>query len=314
MPNDSTDTSNEVAALCGPTKSRVCLATVASNADVLHSSGCKFGPKVTNCEFSYALDDYLNIHTRTQVCVADDSSGGLVIADPRLRADVNVPDDHPYGTVESMSNVRPGDTLSFRDVNTLELIHQGAIATVRRIPPSDPAVAAAQAVVDGLKVTVGAHFNPSDVTAALPAGGRLSRVWAVTLVPATGPQGAHVSTPSLEGTMVGIDDWSNSGGVFANNFLHSSIDGVRWKSNNGMFVNNTWAPAVSFTGLEVTPLRSFYEGPFAVSNVLIAGNTFVGGKESLISMCTGMSHQTKPPWSTCTNVTVRDNKYPPLHT
>ena len=65
------------------------------------------------------------------MCVADDNKGTVVIADPRLRADSHVTDDHPYGTVESMPNVREGDTLSFRDVNTLELIHRATVASVR---------------------------------------------------------------------------------------------------------------------------------------------------------------------------------------
>lgn len=68
-----------------------------------------------------------------QVCVADDSNGTVVIADPRLRADAHVMDDHPYGTVESMPNVRQGDTLSFRDVDSLELIHRATVASVRTL-------------------------------------------------------------------------------------------------------------------------------------------------------------------------------------
>ena len=32
-----------------------------------HSSGVKKGPAVEGCEFSYAMDDYFNVHSRVQV-------------------------------------------------------------------------------------------------------------------------------------------------------------------------------------------------------------------------------------------------------
>jgi hypothetical protein len=100
---------------CGPAKDRVCLATVASNADVFHSSGCRRGPTVPNrnCEFLYALDGYLNVHTRTQVATRHSGRGTVVVADPRLRLDRSVADDFPHQLFSFFFNVRPGDTLFF---------------------------------------------------------------------------------------------------------------------------------------------------------------------------------------------------------
>ena len=43
----------------------------------------------------------------------------LTILDPRLNRDRGLPNDHPYGTTESFWYVRPGDTLSFFELNTL---------------------------------------------------------------------------------------------------------------------------------------------------------------------------------------------------
>ena len=55
-------------ALCGPpSRRRLCLAVVASNADAFHSSGCRDGPALRAVELSYAMDDYLNVHSRAQV-------------------------------------------------------------------------------------------------------------------------------------------------------------------------------------------------------------------------------------------------------
>ena len=110
-----------------------------------------------------------------------------------------------------------------------------------------------------------------------------------------------------------VDTWPNSGAVLDGNYFHSSIDGIRWKSSNGRITNNRWEPAVSLTGLEVTPLRSYYEGPFGISNVTISGNVFVGGSPKLITECTGMSHHTKPGvWVSCTDIKITNNSFPPL--
>ena len=82
---------------------------------------------------------------------------------------------------------------------------------------------------------------------------------------------------------------------------------------NGRITNNRWAPATSNTGLEVTPLRSFYEGPFAIDNVTIAGNVFEGGSADLITNCTGLAHGTPPGvWTTCTDIHAVNNSFPPL--
>ena len=40
---------------------RLCLGMIASNADIFHSSGVKRGPLLERCEFTVAMDDYLNV-------------------------------------------------------------------------------------------------------------------------------------------------------------------------------------------------------------------------------------------------------------
>lgn len=75
---------------------RLCQGILASNADCFHSSGCKFGPKLINVNLSSTFDDYLNIHTRTQVLATISADRTRVkILDPRLNRDKGLPNDHP---------------------------------------------------------------------------------------------------------------------------------------------------------------------------------------------------------------------------
>jgi hypothetical protein len=77
------------AAGCGLIGTRTCMTTIASNADVFHSSGVKIGPVVQNSEFSYALDDFFNSHTRVQVSCgpvrSSDSTAGTDVSGSTLR-------------------------------------------------------------------------------------------------------------------------------------------------------------------------------------------------------------------------------------
>ena len=78
-------------------------------------------------------------------------------------------------------------------------------------------------------------------------------------------------------------------------FLQGVEDGIRWKSSHGLIENLRWdRPLTALsgkTGLEITPISSFYEGPFEISNVTIRGNTFTGLQPSqaseLITVCKG---------------------------
>ena len=137
---------------------------MACNADVFHSSGVQRGPTVVDSEFSYAFDDYCNVHSRVQVSVgvvpaaalkerpsspSDNAASPpsdtvtatanttavtpatptitLLLADPRLRRDHGLPDDGPYGVVETMPNVRPGMHLRVRSLHPLDATHAAYI-------------------------------------------------------------------------------------------------------------------------------------------------------------------------------------------
>ena len=109
------------------------LPLVACNADVFHSSGCQKGPIVKYNEYSYAFDDYLNVHSRTQinvgVVVTDDTSLfdatavnyiDLLVVDPRLHRDAGLIDDGPYGVVETFTNLQTGYHLRLLNITTLQ--------------------------------------------------------------------------------------------------------------------------------------------------------------------------------------------------
>eukprot|EP01045_Picozoa_sp_COSAG04_P004728 COSAG04_NODE_210_length_20169_cov_47.363496_5_plen_88_part_00 len=67
------------------------------------------------------------------------------------------------------------------------------------------------------------------------------------------------------------------------------------------------------TGLEITPISSFYEGPFEISNVTIRGNTFTGLQPSqasvLITTCKGFPHNYN--YTGCSDIKQTGNKYLP---
>ena len=83
-----------------------------------------------------------------------------------------------------------------------------------------------------------------------------------------------------------------------------------------MIENNLWEHPLSATsgptGLEVTPISSFYEGPFEITNVTIRGNTFTGLSATqvgdLITVCKGFPHNYN--YSGCSDITQVGNKYP----
>ena len=153
-------------------------------------------------------------------------------------------------------------------------------------------------------------FNAADATYHTTDGTVHSRVWKIRV------EAKNSAIQLLNQTLiVNLLEWNNSNAVVRNNSFHSSIDGVRWKSSNGVFAENTWTNPLSnaATGLEVTPLRGYLEGPMEISNVTIVANHFVNCssisscRTNLVSICTGMAHKHVPAWDICSGIVVKDN-------
>ena len=291
------------------------LPLVACNADVFHSSGCREGPRVMNSEYSYAFDDYVNVHTRAQISVGlwaeeeeveevgeveveeVEKEVDLLVVDPRLRRDDGLDDDGPYGVVETLTNLRPGMHLLLSNPRTLHLEmpplrvvgaervvigHDGHDGHDGRVLMAN-AIARAQSALNDLSanVTYAPRYNLMDATYNETNGNNpsilRSRVWRVRVVLPS--SSTNNKRNQLNATyLCEIQEWNNSNAVVTSNIFHSSIDGVRWKSSNGRFVNNTWWNPLSNskTGLEITPLRSYMEGPYRIANVSVTSNVLIG--------------------------------------
>jgi hypothetical protein len=294
---------------------RLCLAVVSCNADVFHSSGCRDGPSLRNVSFSYAMDDYLNVHSRAQLVAARISPTSLLVVDPRLARDDSVADDSPYGTVETMPNVRAGDVISFHAARSLRELGRAQVSSLRRT--ADPAhVAAALKVRDTLNGPVCGNESMSpqlNPISFLPSTHSPNRLWAVEF---SGGLPAAVDHCAL----VNVLSWPNARASVLDSHFFGGIDGLRWKSSHGLMQGTLWENAYSnpSTGLEVTPLGSYLEGPLAIDNVTIRRNVFTqvpppaapgGSGAQFITRCKGMGHRAN--FTTCTNVVQVDNIFRP---
>ena len=323
---------------------RLCLGMVASNADIFHSSGVQRGPTLERCEFTVAMDDYLNIHSRAQLLVSRRASGPsteLLILDGRLTRDRGMHDDFPYGTVETMPNAAVGDELSFFSPaqGTLKKLGTAKITAVRRTADAGQITQAKAAVAKANAGPNSTKAYPALMAVDVTAGkGGPSRVWVATV--------EGLLPPSIvPGSMINLDGWDARGAILRDSWFHvrspgSDIlsirraarltdpkvlllflqgveDGIRWKSSHGLIENLRWdRPLTALsgkTGLEITPISSFYEGPFEISNVTIRGNTFTGLQPSqaseLITVCKGFPHDYN--YTGCSDIRQTGNKYRP---
>ena len=191
-----------------------------------------------------------------------------------------------------MTNAAVGAELTFfsPDGGTLELKGRASITAIERTAELGHLTAAGQAVAKANKVAQ-PQLYPVDTNYTTADGKMHSRVWLVT-VDRSPPRGV-----TYGGMLLNLVDWDGSGARLINNYFHGGVDGVRWKSSNGVISGNRWEKVLanSQTGLEVTPLQAFYEGPFTITNVSITGNTFTGvapdNADALITVCKGFGHK-----------------------
>eukprot|EP01052_Picozoa_sp_SAG31_P010601 SAG31_NODE_584_length_13886_cov_96.615000_10_plen_1291_part_00 len=247
---------------------------ISSNADVFHSYGTRRGPRLSNCTFEYAADDFFNVHNEMQVAfqmnVTDRST--LYLIDPHLPVDqvgkkigARIPRT-VYGSVNSLDYARAGDSLSFAFSQTPCKGHVGscqwsnftavgssAITSIRRV--TEPAVlVAAAATLKRFCDGVPCQNSPADF------------VYHVLLSEAiTIPDG---------GCLANVDGMSAAGSIIEDCiFQHSNANLGRTKSGHSSIIRNTFRNAAECV-MEAVPLQQYLEGPWAIPNVTIAGNTF----------------------------------------
>lgn len=260
--------------LCGignPTGGRECVGMIASNNDGLHSSGTKFAPSFLNGEISYCLDDFINIHSRAQV-VFDHTADArhMIIIDPRLDYAASTADEFPYGNVETLTNAREGDVISFFLSGNLSALGSATVVSTSRATWDRDA-----ALVTKAQRMLGERFPRGAVngTCGLDAGsmcrafGCAPRVWNITFataVPAFSPEA------SARGIVASLDSWSASGAVVTNSTLHHGRYGIRWKSSHAVIAGNS----MSARYVEISPLEYYMEGGFRLDNITVADNIF----------------------------------------
>ena len=254
--------------MCGianPTGGRLCLGLISSSNDALHSSGCKHGPSFTGGELSYALDDWVNVHSRAQVVLERIDARHLIMIDPRLNFAESVADDFPYGNAETLTNARQSDTISFFLSGNLTTLGSAKVRSTRRATWEHDAetVERAQQLLDTrYKLTCGL-----DAGSNCRKFGCAPRVWRVafeTDLPSWSDATAAI------GVVANLDSWTASGAVVKDSHLHHGRFGVRWKSSDAVFSGNR----VSARYMELSPLEYYLEGPFRLNNITVANNTF----------------------------------------
>ena len=315
--------------LCGKPPGRLCFDVLSSNADAFHSSGCRRGPTLRNVTLSNNMDDFFNLHSRLQLVGKRISDYELIILDPRLSVAQGVPDDTPYGAVETMTNAKPGMLLNFFELNTLTFSGFARISSLERLqseaditaaslnltkdlsggPPynaTPPLTGAGSQVID-----VGQLCRNFSKEHKLPSCA--SRVWNVKFSSPV-PKGVSQYAVST------LNDWDASGGSVRDSHFFGGVDGVRWKSSSGEIVNNV----IAATYFEITPLQYYLEGPANIHDVLVQNNTFtacggVFGVERVNcssgipvwdgagGKCTGNQGEGIEASGTCSKITIKDN-------
>ena len=255
---------------------RVPQPRLSSNADVFHSYGTRKGPRITNCTFEFAADDFFNVHNEMQVAFQMDTehnSSTVFLIDPHEPVDqvgkavgFRIPRT-VYGTIASLDYARPGDTLSFATSD---------VGCPKRPHPCQFAAVGTAAIVGITRVDGGA--DPAVLARAAATFGRIcggkvscghsvsSHVYRVLL---DGP----VAVPAA-GCLANVDEMSAAGAVVEGSvFRHNNANLGRWKSPRSVIRGNTFENA-AFCNLEVVPLQQYLEGPWDIPAVRIVNNSF----------------------------------------
>ena len=234
-----------------------------------------------------------------------------------------MPNDAPYGTAETLQNLRPGDNVSFFALNTLKKLATRTVATATRF--TDVAAGAELAAqfdstVNAPPYTANPKVGPVDVCGLPPTlvkgnqdrvavaencAAGYSRAWDVELAAGQPSLPAGVTN----NTLVQIDGWDASGAVVENCHFHDSNYGFRWKSSSSEIINSV----IGGHRIEISPLQFYLEGALEVHDVLISGNTFTELANMSVpneSGCTGSKSSYAP--GACSGIVAENNTFKTL--
>jgi len=187
-----------------------------------------------------------------------------------------------------MANLRAGDTISCFYPNTKPRYARGK-AGWRRWGASLRLKEKPEEVHDSaaLKRAVAVHDALNAAGSANPKlyGWKSLKLWRVALdrAVAGAPPLPEPALPAGGAVLCGVDRFGGRGAVLRRNYFHDlgTNGGLRWKSSGSTIENNlisragnmssTWKGKAS-TGVEVSALQDWMEGPMEIDGVRVVGN------------------------------------------
>jgi hypothetical protein len=173
----------------------------------------------------------------------------------------------------SQTNARAGDEINFFISGNLSSLGSARVLSTRRATwkHDTPTVEQAQQLLDTeYQAGASAKYRTCGLDSGLQCRsfGCEPRVWHVAFdsdIPEWG------ETVSARGVVASLDSWKASGAIIKDSHLHHGRFGIRWKSSDAIMIGNR----ISARYIEISPLEYYMEGPFRLSNITVANNTFV---------------------------------------
>eukprot|EP01121_Diplochlamys_sp_Union-15-3_P015269 TRINITY_DN5012_c0_g1_i1.p1 TRINITY_DN5012_c0_g1~~TRINITY_DN5012_c0_g1_i1.p1 ORF type:complete len:329 (+),score=25.00 TRINITY_DN5012_c0_g1_i1:629-1615(+) len=200
------------------------------------------GPTVEQCEFSFAGDDFINVHNT--ICMAWRNLG----ANKWLAVD---PDSN-----NTLSKVKVGDTLKFYKLDELNFLGESQVTDIRYI--SDPAI------------TTEANKIPS----VLAQKGTIVRDFGASVFQITFDK--DVTTLGVaEYDLVQFDKFCGADAVIRNNYFHDGhVTGMKLKSIGAVVESNTFERTASWD-IGIFAEQYYFEGSLGIRDIYVYNNTMV---------------------------------------
>jgi hypothetical protein len=261
---------------------------LSSNLDAFHSFSLKRGSLITNCEFAYMGDDFVNLHNRVfivlKVITTTKGITEVQFVDPTDA----LPDLQGNSMVSTVRYINVGEVLSFYHINSRKPLGAGIIAT-RPKKLSDPTI------VESARKLFTIINEPPYSANILPVSLKDIGVYQVSF---TTPLVKPIK--EIE-TFIQYDSHSSMGTVIRDSYFHNSYcNTMRLQASNTIIFNNTFEHAA--LGFNIVFDQPWLEGSLGIHNVSIIGNTLksIGGCTDEKS-CFNIDPDIK-------DVTIKDNK------
>ena len=212
---------------------------IACNADAFHSMAVCHGPTIENCEFSYACDDFVNIHGVFGMAIRQPSPSELIISQEYI----------------DQSNFA-GKPLRFISWDDERLLGEATAVSCEKIEDESLRAEALSAPAALKKMDQGFRLREFDAKHLALLKLKLDR---------------PIAAPKF--TLVESQTASGSGSVIRNSYFHHGVArGVLLKGSNAIFAQNK-VEHTCLNGLLLATDRLFFESS-CPSKMLIKDNVF----------------------------------------